>query len=180
MGGGPVSVQRAVVLAVIAVAMFGLKRHYSTAAVEDLRWILWPTSALAGLLSGSPFEFEAGAGYLSRDRFFVIEKSCAGVNFMIAALGLLGFGLGGHADRTRRAVPIVAASLAVSYAAAVFVNTARILVALWVPSAEVASGWWTAARVHRVEGIAVYFGGLVLLHLAMRALPPVGRGPAAP
>lgn len=171
-------IHRAVVLAVIAAALFGLKRHYSTAAVEDLRWILWPTSALAGSLSGTTFTFEAGAGYLSRDRLFVIEKSCAGVNFMIAALGLLGFDLSGRADGSRRAASIVAASLAASYAAAVVINAARILVALWVPSAAVASGWWTAARVHRVEGIAVYFGGLVLLHLAMRAFPLATRGPA--
>ena len=62
MGGCPVTFRRAVVLALIAAAMYGLKRHYSAAAVEDLRWILGPTSALVGAVSGSAFEFEAGGG----------------------------------------------------------------------------------------------------------------------
>ena len=173
MGGCRVTLRRAVVLALIAAAMYGLKRHYSAAAVEDLRWILGPTSALVGAASGAAFEFEAGAGYLSRERLFVIEKSCAGVNFMIAALGLAGFGLSGGAPRTRQAASILAASLVASYAAAVLVNAARILLALHLPSADLASGWWTAARVHRVEGIVVYFGGLLVLHALTRVGPAV-------
>jgi exosortase K len=88
-----VTARRVATLAVAAAALFALKRHYSTATVEDLRWILWPTSHLAGLATGTEFEFQAGEGYLSRERLFLIEKSCAGVNFMIAALGMVAFGL---------------------------------------------------------------------------------------
>lgn len=166
------SARRAAVLAAIAVLMFFLKRHYATAAAEDLRWILWPTSGMVGVLSGAAFEFEPGAGYLSRERLFLIEKSCAGVNFMIAALGLIGFALSRHAGGGRRAVWIVACSLALGYVAAVLVNAARILVALRLASADLAWGWWTAARIHRLEGIAVYFAGLLLLDLVARAFAP--------
>src|SRR5262249_57896098 len=77
-GGQVMSARRATVLALMAVLLFVLKRHYSTADVEDLRWILWPTSTLVAFLDGSTFEFERGAGYLSRELFVVIEKSCAG------------------------------------------------------------------------------------------------------
>jgi exosortase K len=167
------------VLAAIAVLMFLLKHHYSTAAAEDLRWILWPTSGVVGWLSGAAFEFERGAGYLSRERLFLIEKSCAGVNFMIAALGLIGFGLSRHARGWRRAVSIVACSLALGYVAAVLVNAARILVALRLASAGLASGWWTAERIHRLEGIAVYFAGLLLLDLVARAFVPAAPAPEA-
>lgn len=165
--------RRAAVLAVMALAMFALKRHYSTAEVEDLRWILWPTSTLVALVSGSAFEFERGAGYLSREHFFVIEKSCAGLNFMIAALGMIGFRLSRDAGRARPGAWIVAQSVAqsvaLSYAAAVLVNTLRILVAIWLSSADLPSGWWTAPRVHRLEGIAVYFGALMVLNQMARA-----------
>jgi exosortase K len=157
------------VLAALALAMLALKRHYSTAEVEDLRWILGPTSRLVAFVSGSAFEFERGAGYLSRERFFVIEKSCAGLNFMIAALGMIGFGLSRDAGRARHGAWIVARSVALSFVAAVLVNALRILVAIWLSSADLASGWWTPARIHRLEGIAVYFGGLMVLSLTMRA-----------
>jgi len=164
-----VSARRAAALVAIAGAMFALKLHYSAAAVEDLRWILWPTSRAVGLLSGATFEFEQGAGYLSRQRLFLIEKSCAGVNFMIAAVGMIGFALSREASGWRPAASIIARSLALAYAAAVFVNAARILVAMHFASADLASGWWTEDRVHRLEGIAVYFAGLLLLDLAQRA-----------
>jgi hypothetical protein len=44
----------------------------------------------------------------------------------------------------------------------VAVNAARIVIALWLPPFPVAG--LDAAEVHRVEGIAVYFAGLVLLY----------------
>jgi exosortase K len=169
-----VSARRAATLVAIAGLMFALKLHYSAAAVEQLRWILGPTSGVVSLLSGATFEFEQGAGYLSRERLFLIEKSCAGVNFMIAAVGMIGFALSRDVDGGRRGASIVACSLALSYLAAVLVNAARILVAMPLASADLASGWWTAARIHRLEGIAVYFAGLLLLDLVMRARAHVG------
>lgn len=169
--------RRVAVLLALGTALFFLKRHYSDARAEDLRWILWPTSTIVGVLSGTTFEFEPGAGYLSRERLFLIEKSCAGVNFMIAAVGLLGFGLSREVRGWRRATAVVTGSLAVAYVAAVAVNAARIMVAMQLASADLATGWWTDARIHRLEGIAVYFGGLLLLDLAARAF--VRARPAA-
>lgn len=164
------SVRRAAVLAGIVTVMFVLKRHYSTAAVEDLRWILGPTTVLVATVSGSAFEFEPGAGYLCRELFFVIAKPCAGLNFMIAALGVTGVGLSRDPGSGRPLGPsIVVASLALSYAAALLVNATRILIAIRFPSIDLASGWWTASRIHRLEGIAVYFAGLLAVDLLVRA-----------
>jgi exosortase K len=98
----------------------------------------------------------------------VIEKSCAGLNFMIAALGMTAFALSRDGGRGVRVAWIVGASVALSYAGTVLVNTVRILVAIWLCSANLASGWWTPARVHRLEGIAVYFAGLMVLDLVAR------------
>ena len=86
-------------LAVIALAMWGLKRHYAMAEVGELCWILKPVASLSALTSGVQFEWEPGSGYLSRERLFVIAKPCAGVNFMLAALGMVGFLLSERALR---------------------------------------------------------------------------------
>jgi len=170
-----VSGSRAAALTVIVLAMWGLKRHYASAGVEDLRWILWPTGKLVALATGSPFEFERGAGYMSRPHLFLIEKSCAGLNFMIAALGMTGFALSRDGGRGVRTAWTVGASVALSYAGAVLVNTVRILVAIWLCSANLASGWWTAPRIHRLEGIAVYFAGLMVLDVVARRFAEAGR-----
>jgi exosortase K len=165
-----VSARRAVTLVTIALAMWGLKRHYADAEVENLRWILWPTAQLVAVATGSPFELEPGAGYLSRQHLFVIEKSCAGVNFMIAALGLTGLVLTRDRRDGHRDLRILGQGLALSYAAAVVVNSVRILIAIGLASADLGSGWWTAARIHRLEGITVYFAGLLLLDRIVRRL----------
>ena len=161
---------RVVLLAVIALAMWGLKQHYAEADVGELNWILRPVANLSTLISGVPFEWEPGSGYLSRERLFVIAKPCAGVNFMLAALAMVGWLLSRRADSWRASLSIFALSLGLAYAATIVANTARIAVALWLAAHPLASDFWTPARVHRIEGIAVYFGMLVALHAVVKRL----------
>ena len=42
-------------------AAWGLKRHYSLATPEELRWILQPTTALTQVVLGSDFAFRPDA-----------------------------------------------------------------------------------------------------------------------
>src|ERR1041384_6090529 len=70
---------------VVLACAFALKQYYSTASAGDLRWVLAPTTACGELVSGSSFEFESGAGYMSSDQSFLIATSCAGVNFLLTA-----------------------------------------------------------------------------------------------
>jgi exosortase K len=157
-------------LTVIALSLWGLKRHYATAEVGELAWILKPVASLSTLVSGTTFEWEPGSGYLSRERLFLIAKPCAGVNFMLAAFGMVGFLLSARALSWRKGAILTAQSLALGYAATVLANTLRIVVALWLALHPVATRWWTAARVHRLEGITVYFGVLVALHLLVQRM----------
>ena len=57
---------------------WGLKRHYADARPDDLSWILSPTAGLVSVTTGETFMMQSGEGYFSRDRLFLIEKSCAG------------------------------------------------------------------------------------------------------
>lgn len=151
-------------LLVVALVMWSMKRYYADAAVDELQWILGPTARLVTAFTGARFEWESGQGYLSRERFFLIEKACAGINFMIAGFGMVACTRGRRAGSCRSAAEIVLMGAVTSYAAAVLVNAVRITVALWLAEHPVGFGWMTAAQIHRVEGIACYFGGLVLLH----------------
>ena len=152
------------VVAVVALVVWGMKRHYADSRSDDLWWILSPTAQLVGVTTGATFTMAPGEGYVSRERLFLIEKSCAGVNFMIAAFGTLVFALFHRVRSAIAAVRVLAIGLGGSYVAAVLVNAARIVVAMWLAAHPVALSALTAGDVHRVEGIAVYFGGLVLLY----------------
>ena len=143
---------------------WGLKRHYAAARADDLWWILSPVARLVGLMTRTRFAFQPGEGYFSRDRLFLIEKSCAGINFMIAAFGMLMLALLHRVESRFSAARILSVSLLASYSAAVLVNAARIAIAMWLGAHQAALSAFSAADIHRVEGITVYFGGLVLLY----------------
>ena len=158
---------KVVVLTAALVGIWSLKRYYADASVDDLWWILGPTARLAGTLTGTAFAMAAGEGYFSHDRLFVIEKSCAGINFMIAAFGMVTCALVHRVGSAVSGARVLAVSLLAGYAMAVLVNAVRIAIAVWLAAHPIAT--LTPAEVHRLEGITVYFGGLTLLYeLAQR------------
>jgi exosortase K len=151
-------------VAVIALVVWGMKRHYSEASAEDLSWILSPTTRLVGAITGVRFAFQPGEGFLSHERLFLIEKSCAGINFMIAAFGMSACVLCHRVRSGLSGACVLAVSLLASYSAAVAVNAARITVAMWLAAHSLTLSGLSAGQIHRLEGITVYFGGLVLLY----------------
>jgi exosortase K len=152
------------VLAVAALIAWALKQHYSDARADDLWWILGPTAKLVGLTTGVPFALQPGEGYFSRERLFLIEKSCAGINFMIAAFVMLVLTLFHRVRAGPPALRVLSVSLLASYAAAVVTNTLRIAIAMWLSAHPAELTTISAANVHRIEGVVVYFGGLVVLY----------------
>jgi exosortase K len=156
------------VSAVVALVAYALKRHYADATTDALSWILTPSAHLVSLVTGVAFTAVPGEGYFSAERMFLIEKACAGVNFMIAAFALVAFALLHHARTIRSGAAMVGISLGASYLAALVVNTVRIVIAMWLAAHP--AGWssLSAADIHRLEGITVYFGGLWLLYALVR------------
>ena len=158
-----------VIVAAILIA-WGLKRHYADARADELRWILTPTAHLAGVMTGTAFAWQAGEGYLSRERLFLIEKSCAGVNFFIAAFGMLTFARFHCIGSRWSPMRVLGVGLVAGYAAAVIVNALRISIGMWLAAHPIAPATISAADAHRIEGIIVYFGGLALLYELMQRL----------
>lgn len=155
-------------LFVVLLCALGLKYHYSVATPDQLRWILAPTTSLVEMFSGRSFAFESYTGYMSSDHTFVIAAPCAGVNFLITAflmLGLKRLWQERFQGASWRFIPLVAAS---AFVATLFANTVRICLALEMQGMD--SGWLTANQLHRVEGIVVYFGFLLLLFVISERL----------
>jgi len=150
-------------LLVVVLCALALKSYYSSATPDELRWILAPTTALVELLSGRSFTFESYTGYMSSDHRFVIAVSCAGVNFLLTAFLMLGLR---HLWRDRfqglswRFLPITAA---IAYVTTVIANTVRICIALEIQRHAVQVNGLSGNQLHRLEGIVVYFGFLLLL-----------------
>jgi exosortase K len=152
-------------LVVVVLCAAVVKLYYSTAGVNQLRWILAPTTALVELASGSRFEFESYAGYMSSDRTFVIAASCAGINFLITSFLMLSlrklWRTGPH-ETSWRLIPCAALC---AYLATLVANTVRISTALQLRGMPLEMGWLSPKQLHRFEGIFIYFGCLLLLFM---------------
>jgi exosortase K len=160
-----VNSRRTAQLVVVVLCAVVVKLYYSTASVNQLRWILAPTTALVELVSGSRFEFESYAGYMSGDHTFVIAASCAGVNFLITAFLMLSLRKlwGEKAQGTAwRFIPCAAVC---AYLATLVANTVRISTALQLRGMNQEVGWLSPNQLHRFEGIFIYFGFLLLLFM---------------
>jgi len=157
-------------LAVVLSLAFGLKAYYSTATVDQLKWILTPTTRLVEFVSGRTFEFEAHAGYMSSDHRFLIAASCAGVNFLLTAFLMLSLARvweqrkTEHHDKRRFCGwGFLPSAIAFAYVTTIVANTVRIALALQMQQTPVRDAWMNANQLHRLEGILVYFGFLLLL-----------------
>jgi len=157
-------------LSVVLLSAGGLKYFYSTASVNQLRWILAPTTWLVEIVSGDRFQFESHAGYMNSNHTFLIAASCAGVNFLITAFLMLALS---HLWRRRVQTLswiFIPATAMLAYGVTLVTNTVRISTALQLRAMRFESDWLTAGQLHRFEGIFIYFGFLLLLYVVSERL----------
>jgi exosortase K len=157
-------------LVAVVLCAAATKLYYSRASVDGLAWILAPTASLVELITGTQFTFESHAGYMSDDHSFLIAAPCSGVNFLITAFLALSLGKLWR-DRTRNLpwgfIPTIAL---VAYLTAIVANTVRISTALRLRWLSTELSWLGPEEVHRLEGILVYFGFLLLLFVISEKL----------
>lgn len=150
-------------LLLVTLCALALKLYYSTATPDELRWILAPTTVLVELLSGRSFTFESYTGYMSSDHRFVIAVSCAGVNFLLTAFLMLGLRRLWRDRFQQLSWTFLPVTAAVAYATTLIANTIRICIALEIQRHSFQISGLSATQLHRLEGIVVYFGFLLLL-----------------
>lgn len=166
----PSTWERKAQLAVVLLSAFTLKLYYSAASVNELRWILAPTTKAVELISGSRFAFEAYAGYVSSDRTFVIAASCAGVNFLITSFLMLSLGKLWRFRSIRVAWKVFPCAAVCAYLATIVANTVRITTALQLRGRSLELAGLGPNDLHRLQGIFIYFGFLVLLFVLSERL----------
>jgi exosortase K len=154
----------------------GLKHHYSEADSEDLAWVLRPTAALVEQISGIPFEEEAHTGFVNNARRIIIAPACAGVNFLIVAFCMAAF-CGLHQIQHKRLKWLwLAGAIVSAYSLTIFVNAVRIILSIYSYDADIYSGWLTPERMHRLEGVIIYFFFLCLFYRIITAVCPLIQG----
>ena len=145
-------------------AAVGLKYYYRRAGADDLLWILQPTTSLVQGITGMDFIHEADLGFVSGNRKIIIAPACAGINFLIIAFCMAYFSFA-HWFRSGRGKALwLAVSAAGAYAMTLLVNSVRITVSIYTYGAGIQYGWLTPERIHRLQGVVIYFSFLLFFY----------------
>jgi exosortase K len=159
-----------------------LKLHFGQADGLQLAWLLRPTAALVALLSGLEFFSHGVEGFHNAARNVLIAPACSGVNFLAICLvtgalpGLMRLrSLAGQLGW----LLLIAAS---AYLLTLLVNTGRILLAIELLQLDVYGELLTRERLHRVEGVVIYYLFLCFFSAALSTMlnpAPAGQKGAA-
>lgn len=173
--------------------ILGIKYYYRQADCDSLLWILAPTTWWVELLSGIPFTYISGTGYVNHSLRLLIAPSCSGVRFMTITFATLAFSFvhivalprkgadsksfqitcgntasTGALGTKVRGFGWIAASALLSWLFTVFVNGLRIITAIYLPlyleDAGLMTGILTPDRLHTMIGVVVYFIALLTIY----------------
>jgi exosortase K len=158
-----ISTKTVVQLAVVLAIAFALKLYYSTAGAGDLKWVLAPTAFLVEIVTGERFAFESGAGYMNADHSFLIAAPCSGVNFLITAFLMLALSRLWKSRQGGIGWMTFPMAIGTAYVTTIVANTVRIAVAIRTIRMQPEMVWVNPEDLHRLEGIFIYFGFLLLL-----------------
>jgi exosortase K len=171
------SLPNVLLFTVVLICAYALKHHYSTAEAEGLKWILAPTATMVEILTGKTFFFDSMKGFVNYEYMVTIAKPCAGVNFLIIAFCMSTFNIILKVHNPVKKYVIVIGTFPALYLVTIVANTIRILIAIFLYTSHVEFGWFTPEKLHRLEGIAVYFIFLFMLNYAfLKYLEKVTEG----
>lgn len=147
--------------------LLGIKYFYSKAGSDELLWILTPTTGWVSILSGIPFRYEAGMGYVNHALRYVIAPSCSGVQFMLITIATLIFSFIHRVNQKLRPYWTFG-SIVASYFLTIMVNGLRILCAIYIPlylqDVNIYHAFLTPSRIHTMIGTGIYFIALLIIH----------------
>lgn len=158
--------KRFVQLILIILFAGAVKYYYSSASVNDLNWILAPTTAAVEIVTGSQFEFESYSGYMKSDKTFLIAASCSGMNFLITSFLVLIIGRFWRKPFCCLSLRFAVLAAGIAFLTTIAANTVRISSALSNQRHHSENPWLTFEQLHRIEGTAIYFGFLLLISFA--------------
>ena len=142
-----------------------LKVGFHDWPVEALKWLLWPTAKLTAIISGESFVWIKSTGYSSwfqEQTRYLIDKSCAGLNFFVLALLLMVFTrvrgpLGKLQTYGRFGICVGAA-----YLATLVANSLRISLAIFLENISLVATY--AREFHREQGMFIYLLCLITVY----------------
>lgn len=137
-----------------------LKFLFSAAATEDLLFVLSPVNSLVEVFTSSHSEYLIDEGYLYADLNVVIDKSCAGINFLILCFCITTFSVAQYYKQSVQWI-LIPVCFVLAYVLTIGVNSCRIISAITLLNAQENFPWITSPWVHEAQGSIFYLTFLI-------------------
>ncbi len=151
-----------------------LKMLLGNAEVTAFKWLLVPTVALVQLFTNHSFSFHEAYGYVAQEIYqpFVIEQSCAGLNYFTLAFLMATFSFLHHPKlpRFQHKIGALLAFALSSYVFTMLVNSCRIIVSANLLEVSIHYELLGKPMVHLMVGVCCYFTFLVLYYCTWKYL----------
>jgi exosortase K len=158
----------ALILLLTIILALWIKLFYSSAGPEQLKWVLYPTTALVEAFSAINFLFDPKKGYAAIGQPVVIGPGCAGLNFYVIALCMAIFGF---IDRFgRHKLYWFLGFVLITYVVTVLVNAFRIVGGIKLLEFGGNMHFTVSDTLHSAQGTLFYFVFLIAYFVAVRAI----------
>ncbi|WP_310599600.1 exosortase K [Desulfobulbus sp.] len=156
-------------MAAIIAGVVLVKWCFADASAASLDWLLRPASELVALCSGLGFTRLEGLGYYNAVEEILIAPACSGLNFFLVLLAT-GLCLAVRYPPQARPGWWVLGIAASAYGVGLLVNTGRILLAIFLYQEQISFGVLGPERLHRLEGVVIYYLCLCLFAMLLSVL----------
>jgi len=160
-------------MSMIIAGVIAIKGCFADASADQFDWLLRPASQLVTFFSGLNFTHMEGHGYYNAAEDVLIAPACSGLNFFLILLAT-GWCLAIRCPPPVRPGWWFLGIAAAAYAFSLAVNTCRILMAIFMYQWQTAWGavypLFSPERLHRLEGVLIYYFCLCLFAMLLSKL----------
>jgi exosortase K len=141
-----------------------LKLLFSASATEDLLFVLSPVNSLVEVFTSSNATYVDGKGFWYADMNVVIDKSCAGINFLILCFCITACSTAQYYKSFVKWT-LIPFCLVLAYVLTVGVNSCRIISAITLLNAQANFAWIKSSWFHEALGSVFYLTFLIATFL---------------
>ncbi|MGB0523972.1 MAG: exosortase K [Flammeovirgaceae bacterium] len=154
-----------IVICLIALAIsIALKLFYRQASVDELKFLLAPTSWLVSGCSSLDFDYVPQMGYFHKFTAILINKSCAGMNFWVITFSLSVLTSIRYYNKVPHQILLLIFLVVISFMVTILANTCRIIISIFLLKLErifsfLGTSWW-----HTFQGAFIYLTILIIFY----------------
>lgn len=136
-----------------------IKFFFSIARVNEIYYFIYPVSKLTDFITATSSNYILNQGFYNEHYHYIINKSCAGINFFLMAFCTVSFRIF-LSFKKKSLVYNCLISASIAYLTTIIANTSRIVCSIkWLSLSE------SDIPFHQSTGVVIYLCFLISIYL---------------